>query len=384
VLAQRLVLQPLRMQNSGFAVTPDMQMKLAQGYKNGKAQPLWLARDAPAMGMFSSAKDLAALLQMVLNRGHVQGEATWSGEAINELLRPQFPHIALNLDAQYGLGWSLGDNELNGAGRVVWRQGATLTHRARVVLMPDLGIGIVVLANSAKAYKFTEKTATDIARRFAEVKLGKPLPVAPLPLPLSTPAMTLQARSGAYATRVGYVGMTADNGRLIGDVMGWKFQLQPRADGWFYPRLRLFGMLPIDLELLEAMKLTWQRVGEQELIVSQYKGQNAVFAQRLPTQTLSPAWAARVGRYVIDNPDEITEFMEVTGGELRYDQGVFYLAYKLPLWIPVTMRIPLQIVNDHEAVIAGLGTGLGETVRVLATAQGERLLYSGYSIRRVR
>ncbi|MEK6750277.1 MAG: serine hydrolase domain-containing protein [Pseudomonadota bacterium] len=384
-ILQQQVLQPLGMKNSGFQLTPALQNKLAQGYKNGKVQPLWQARDAPALGLFTTAQDIAALLRMTLNEGRSGGKAVWSSEAIKEFIRPQYSHIDLDFDARYALGWNLGDNEIGGVGRVAWRHGATLTHRGRVILLPDMRLGVVVFGNSAKAYKFTDKTAAAIARRFAEAKLGTALPSAPPgAAALTAPVTSMRMRSGPYATRVGYVSMSAENGRLVGDVMGWKFQLQPRADGWFYPKLRLFGFVPVDLELLEAMKITWQRVGERELIVSQYKGQNSVFAERLTTPTLAPAWAARVGRYIIDNPDEITEFMEVSGGDLVYDQGILYLAYKLPLWLPVTMRIPLLTLNDQEAIIPGLGTGLGETVRVIQTPLGERIQYSGYMIRRVK
>jgi hypothetical protein len=37
-------------------------------------------------------------------------------------------------------------------------------------------------------------------------------------------------------------------------------------------------------------------------------------------------------------------------------------------------------LSDHEAVVSGLGFGLGEVLRIEASPSGERLLYSGYRL----
>jgi len=45
--------------------------------------------------------------------------------------------------------------------------------------------------------------------------------------------------------------------------------------------------------------------------------------------------------------------------------------------------VALMPIDDHEAISQGLGRFMGETFRVLTVQGEERLLYSGYELRRV-
>ncbi len=47
------------------------------------------------------------------------------------------------------------------------------------------------------------------------------------------------------------------------------------------------------------------------------------------------------------------------------------------------MKSPIAPVSDTEAVILGLGSGMGETIRTVSIDGKEGLQYSGYHFRKV-
>ena len=92
-------------------------------------------------------------------------------------------------------------------------------------------------------------------------------------------------------------------------------------------------------------------------------------------------WQGRVGAYEIANPGDDTIIVENI--HLRYEEDILRVDYSLPLFFSGTMSIALAPVSDTEAVIRGLGRGMGETVRVILVDGEERLFYSGYELRKM-
>ena len=45
-------------------------------------------------------------------------------------------------------------------------------------------------------------------------------------------------------------------------------------------------------------------------------------------------------------------------------------------------KVALSPLSESEAVTYGVGTGAGETIRIIERGGEERLLYSGYELRR--
>jgi hypothetical protein len=68
--------------------------------------------------------------------------------------------------------------------------------------------------------------------------------------------------------------------------------------------------------------------------------------------------------------------------ELAYEHGALVLHYTLPEAPGYRAGIVLRPINDDEAISEGLGRFTGETYRVINIQGEERLLYSGYQLRR--
>jgi CubicO group peptidase (beta-lactamase class C family) len=152
------ILEPLGMKNSNFAVsesqkTPDF----ATPYTLRKKAPIdvpFRVIDAvgPAGSINSTANDMAKWLQLHVGGGVVDGRRVVAARQVQEMHRPQmviqsFPGMFEDTEIQqpsYGLGWFV--ESYRGKKRV--HHGGNIDGFSTMVsLLPDDGIGVVVLSN---------------------------------------------------------------------------------------------------------------------------------------------------------------------------------------------------------------------------------------------
>ena len=72
----------------------------------------------------------------------------------------------------------------------------------------------------------------------------------------------------------------------------------------------------------------------------------------------------------------------IDGIRLYLDRELLMMEYGMPLFSDAIMSVALRPLNDNEAVIYGLGRGMGETVRAVTVGGEELLSYSGYLLRK--
>lgn len=124
----------------------------------------WIYEDynaLPAGGVNSSAHDLALWLRLQLGNGTVDGQALLPAAALEETHSPQTPERGQYAQSDwadvagdgadrlrhrsYAMGWFVHDYRGHD---VIWHSGGIDGFRSRIGFVPDLGIGIVALANS--------------------------------------------------------------------------------------------------------------------------------------------------------------------------------------------------------------------------------------------
>lgn len=130
-------------------------------YSNGEIKAREATDDTnvgPAGSIKSSARDMAQWLRFQLANGVIDGKRLVSEDALNETKTPQ---MALRLDKQaretnpfihvqsYAMGWNVQDyrGEL-----MVSHAGALNGFRTQLALLPDRGIGVVVMANIGRGF----------------------------------------------------------------------------------------------------------------------------------------------------------------------------------------------------------------------------------------
>ncbi len=380
------VLAPLGMSHSGFAIDPGREPQLAVGYRQGKpGAERYFLRDVPAGALFSSAADMSRFIRMLLADGQAGTRAIVRPDTLHEMWRTQNSDVLLDMDRRVGLGWMLGQTELDYAGPVVHHNGGTLGAASELMLLPQHKLGVIVLANSAAGSAALGRIAVQALRLALEAKTGIQEPAAPKPVdraPGTASSDELAKLAGNYASNFGVVFPVVSKGTYLQtEFQGKTFALLPQADATLGVQHRLFGWLPIDIPALRQVALSSQHIAGHDVIAIHYQGKRFLAGTHITPQPVPQAWFRRVGRYTITNRGEDGTLIENL--ELAYENGVLVLKYTLPEAPGFAPSIALVPIDDHAAISQGLGRFMGETFRVITVQEEERLLYSGYELQRV-
>lgn len=144
-LVQRLVLQPLGMQNTGIALNEHEASQLATGRdESGKPTPPWSFDAMAGAGAYrSTIEDMARFLQAAAERTPMPA-FEWS-----EMWAPR----KVASGESTALGWQLDDltGRLVGIRRIVWHNGGTGGFSSWMGFDPERRIGVVVLASRSSS-----------------------------------------------------------------------------------------------------------------------------------------------------------------------------------------------------------------------------------------
>lgn len=130
----------------------------ADGTKLQAIAPMSFDNNAPAGAINSSVNDLAKWMLAQLERGAIPGtdgtkrlfseaqsKEMWSAQALMPISEPSAPLAGLRANfSAYGLGWTLRDYR---GQKLVGHTGGLPGYLSRVVLVPELKLGIAVLTN---------------------------------------------------------------------------------------------------------------------------------------------------------------------------------------------------------------------------------------------
>jgi len=185
-----------------------------------------------------------------------------------------------------------------------------------------------------------------------------------------------------YATPFGTAKVIEAGDALRAEVFGKTFSLFPRNDGQVGLQYRLMGLIPISLGDLDYLGFSTATVSGRPVLLANSAGRSMLVGEKIGPVLVSDQWQRRVGAYEIANPGDDTVLVKDIC--LRYKDGLLRVDYALPLFFDGTLNVSLQPLSDTEAVIRGLGRGMGETIRVVTVDGEEMLRYSGYLLRKRR
>jgi CubicO group peptidase (beta-lactamase class C family) len=381
------ILLPLGMTRSSFASTADRTSFASKGYREGKEAEDLSLRDIPAGGLNSSVLDLSRFLRMVFAGGKAGDRQIIKPETLAEMLRPQNADVPLDLDFRVGLGWmlgGLGNIDIRNGGPVAHHAGSMFQFHGQLIALPERKLGVVVLANSATSGPVVGDVATEALKLALEAKTGERQPERETPKggegSLSMEA--LQRYEGWYATSFGTVNVRNTSRGLRADIMNRTLWLAPLPDGSLRLQYRLLGLFPIRIEALAGVGISQVDVAGREILAARMRGRAYPIGERMRPVPVSAKWLARTGEYEVANPDEDAVLPKKV--RLRAEDGFLLVEYSIPLLFPGTMSSAIAPVSDEEAVIRGLGRGMGETIRVVSKDGEEMLLYSGFMHRKKR
>jgi CubicO group peptidase (beta-lactamase class C family) len=360
----------------GRAATRQTAPALAFGHRNSRRFEALPLRDVPAQGLVTSAADLGRLMSALLCGGALNGRQVLEPSVIEAAFQPQNAEIALDMDIVTGLGVFLEDGSIPGAGRVVRHAGNTLAYTAELVLLPEQGLGMAVLASAGGA--------GGVLNQLTESVLSRTLKTMPEPLPadLFIAATGPRADSGRpldpdgrYATDLGLISINMEQDWLCACMTGERAKLIPFPDGSLGMDTETSGGASPTLRRLAQLRLQTRRIGEREVIVARTDRGESVLGEKVPPQAPPQAWLAGLGHWRVLNPDPGFPVEDLT---LKLTDGQLCMSYRMPVLTPDRIQVPVRATSEDTGIILGLGRSRGDAVRIFQDDSGPRLRWSGY------
>jgi CubicO group peptidase (beta-lactamase class C family) len=378
---QRHILSPLGMKHSGMSHLPPMEPGLAKGYRDGRQSQSPPIRDLPAFGLHTSVADMGRLLRAILAGGMLDGRRVIGRATLEQMFEAQNRDVPLDLDILVGLGWFLAQDSIPGAGAVIRHGGTTLSYGGEVVILPEKGLAVVVLANAEGSHAIAAKLGESILRRVLSTETATdPTDLSIAELEREVAEYQPAEMAGNYATDFGLISIRPKDAKVCACMVEETFDLIPYPNGWFGIGQDARGSLPSAVEPLAHMQFRTQQVDDREVVVGKMGDRRIVLGEKIPPEPVSAAWLGRIGSYQVTNPDVGFPLEEP---ELKLRNGHLCMSYRLPRLSSDTIQVPLRPISDTEAVILGLGRTRGETLRVVREEGEERLRYSGFVGRKV-
>jgi len=352
---QEHVLTPLQMFDSKYSKQV-ADHDTAIGYANGRIVKPLSNRYSPAGGLISNVDDMANFIIAMLGKGQFGETQLLSLDSYNEMLRIQNTDVSLDLSTRVGLGWFYNYYKLKGMFEVVGHSGSKYAHTSLLSMVPELGIGVIVLTNNAERNGSKERIVRAaleqllITRGIHDIQLSETKPhreVAANPI-----------LPGVYAGTEGLVKISRKKNRLyasslIGNEL---FILSKKRDNWYAPRYTFKGF---PLPVVDDARVTGSTLDTRNILISQEDGFLKIVGERIEPQPESNIWSARLGYYKSKTLEE-PKRARIDGATIRYADG-YYLLDFFRKSTHIRQRA-VQPISDSELVELGIGRGYGNTI----------------------
>lgn len=393
-LMERQLLAPLGMARSAFRPLPAESVRLAKGYGHlapADYPPAWLDNGVADGGLRSSVRDMTRFMRAMLDGGRLDRVSVIRPSSLQESWRQQNRGVPLDLDQRIGLAWFLETlpAKRGDAVRMVFHGGSSIYHQAYMALLPDHGLGVVIMANTDTAGALLHAVARDTLRQALKARHGIELADAPAlsaAQPVTRTGDELAAVAGLYASAMGPAVIEPAGGQLrisvAGSVLG---QLEPHQHGLF----RLADHSGNDSGNDSGHDsghdsgdqwFSFERIGAYDALLAHTAAGRGWAGVRVEPYAMSDSWRSRLGRYALPAgaPREIIEQVDVVeiGGFLMF--GV-----RVPMSGPEPFPVLLRPEGEHMAIVLGMGRGKNEAVRFGTDQGGDYLVYKGVRLERI-
>ena len=379
---QKKVFQPLGMANSFYEVNLERKNDYAKGYsglifKTEVNEPG--LRDLPAGFLNSSVNDLSKVIQLFINDGRINGISYLKESTLKEIYTIQNPNHALDDDFKIGLSFFINTFDLGNDIFSISHGGDTFLYHAILGILPKEKLGVIVLSNTNTGAPVVYDIASKSLEISLETKTGYK---KPMNLNLSKAAnVDMSKYAGIYQNGAMIQVEVEDNiasAKLDGGV---KFILPSKEYEWQNAKIKVLGLFTIN----PPMQFKFKTVGKDKLLFMKVGGNVILWGSKItPPDSIPTSWTNRLGKYKILNDDKDNAGM-IKNPELKMENGFIILETNgIPAaGLDVKQKLALQIFDDKEAIVAGLGRGKADTISIRSMNGKEILTYSGYEMEKV-
>jgi CubicO group peptidase (beta-lactamase class C family) len=353
------IINPLGMSNTGFYLSTDMKDDLSVPYdRSGKAVSEYPIFDIPAGGIYSTLEDMVKFGQVLIGKN----SSILSDTILVEMFKIQNKDIALDLDDRSAICFNF-RNKAFELGRVLEHGGATVYHKAQLYIAPDSHLGAVMLSNSPDGVLNSWKLNEQVMIKYLTDNNIMPESVNQPEKELkftSIKEKNLETFIGNYVMPGMLCNFEWLNDNLHTTIQGNSFYIVPEDDHSFVPAKRVLGKIVKS----EIMWFFLEEIDNEKLFIQSMPwGDLVIIGQNVIRNPIPENWKNRVGKYEIINLDE-NEIQLINNLEINEKNGFLILEYKYhdAFGNPSPVEMALDIKNDFEAFVMGLGRGGGEAV----------------------
>lgn len=353
------IINPLEMHNTGFYLSVESKDDFSVAYdRSGKEVSEYPILDVPAGAIYSTVEDMIKFGQVFIGNNSTILEKT----TIDEMLSIQNMDIAADLDDRSAICFTF-RNKAFELGRVLEHGGATVYHKAQLYIAPDARLGAVMLSNSPDGVLNSWKLNEQL---MVEYQKANNLLAGPAYQPekevkfTSLEEKNLESFTGDYVMPGMICRFEWLNDHLHTTIQGNSFYIVPEDDHSFVPAKRVLGRMA-------KSKRAWfflEEIGGEKLFIQSMPwGDLVIIGQNVNRKPIPDKWKERIGKYNIINQDK-DEISLINNLLLKEKNGFLVLEYKYHDAFGNTspVEMALDIINDSEAFVLGLGRGGGESV----------------------
>ncbi len=368
---QRQVLDVLGMNQSDFSGRLEGPNASAAYIKNEQVTEPAL-RDLPAGGLNSTVVDMAKFISIMLAQGSYGATTVLDSDTVLEMYEVQNQRNQLDFDRKLGLGWLYEDHKLDGQYDVLGHNGATLAHVSKLAMVPELGIGVIVLSNSAP-----QSNALQIIAEEALLQLSRTHRPLKKIKPDLTPKDGIIASgdlAGDYAGAYGRIQIKPDGKKFKAQALDMKVSLHAVEDNWYAAKLKV-GFITLPSSLIGDLNVTRSTMEGREVLIGVESGKAELLGVLIDPAPASPVWDARLGNYLLQDASDLDKQFNFEKVALHKAEGYYYV--EIGYGKGEVLQIPVQAVNDKELVELGLGTSLGDTIAYSGSGDNGLLKIAG-------
>ncbi len=353
---ERRVFAPCGMHSTHVDLARIDRSRLAVGYARDEPGPTLETGVQGAGAVRSTAADLTRFAQAVLNSGECSGGRILSAASVREMLRRQNGAAPRDFDTSIGLAWFLNAEPESGV-YTVGHNGGTVQFVSALLIAPEEKLTVAVLANSAESAGLTGEIATLALRLAVAAKHGRAYAEARPPAEFAERGATpeeLQALAGDYQTLLGWIRLSAGADRLTADLDALEAELLP-VEGGFRVRLRIFGLVSVNVQALDGLRVSFPEVGGRRYVAVDRDGRRFPVGSRISTGRATAEWRGRLGRYALVDEGEDAPFIRSLSLAEREDA----LLIELETAGGGVWRLAVAPSQAHRLTVIGVGRQLG-------------------------
>ena len=380
------IFDKVQMPSTTFALS-DQVPNAAKGYLKDSietAEPI--IREMAAGRILSNVKDMGKFALMIINGGKVSGNQVIKASSIEEMEMDHLANITLNTGQKFGYGLfieKMFNVEDNITGDGIGHGGDTYIYHASLFTFPKLGIGFVILTNSAHGSSFCNSSFIKLFSEYVEnvkgIKLHKDSTLQYSPKALVSNINDIHEVEGIYRTGsddLVKIKVRSKNKIIFHQKHGGTLVLKRKLDNTFSVKVRIFKVFTVKIKDLNDMYFAFEKADGHiyvKFLNGKRKTMEYVIVKEDAPIKISENWKKAVGKYKPINSCEGN--MQGVPYELKItnDQLVLFLQFKDGMKDGVSF-CP---IDESQASVSGIDRGCGMTMKILSNGH---LYFSGYEM----